>query len=355
MTKPGLSALDSPSDSSIPKRIRELDGLRAVAVILVVAHHVYNYSGSLPGVDWVKQSLGHLGLAGVQLFFVISGFIITKLLVREYECGGRISLRAFFVRRFFRIVPPFAAYFVFLVLLKKAGLVEVSTQNLWVSAAFLGNWGLFDSNSWLLAHTWSLAVEEQFYLLFPPVLCVLLGVGRGLILAVTSALYLACLYFFDFFDFIYILAGVIWAVNEQRFRHGLTDRSRWWPFVFAGLLLAVRFSGMTELCPHVKVHLFEPLVCAGLVAWFVYNPDKCAPLRWAPVQAIGACSYSIYLWQQLFTGPSTAYGSSWNPAGFPLSLLWLALSAGLSYFLIEKTSLRLGRFVSMKIRAKPAD
>lgn len=326
-----------------------------MAVILVLAHHVYNYSGSLPGVDWLSQLLGHLGLAGVHLFFIISGFIITKLLVREYECDGRISLRAFYVRRFFRIVPPFAAYLAVLVLLSKAELVEVSPHDLWVGAVFLGNWGLFDSNSWLLAHTWSLAVEEQFYLLFPAVLCVFLGFGRGGTLGVTGVLYLACLWFFDFFDFIYVLAGAIWALNEMRLRQWLTDCSWWWPCLLVGLSLSVRFSGVTELCPHVKVHLFEPLVYATFVAWFVYNPDKCALLRLAPVQAIGACSYSIYLWQQLFTGPSNAYGSTWNPAGFPLSLLWLALSAGLSYFLIEKKSLRWGRILSTRIRARPAD
>lgn len=353
MTNPGQNVSGSSPDLYSQRRILELDGLRAVAVIFVVAHHLYNYSGSFPGVDWLKKSMGFLGLFGVHLFFVISGFIITKLLIRENDGGGCISLRAFYVRRFFRIVPPFAVYLAFLLIIRELGLIEVSTNNLLVGAAFLGNWGLFDANSWLLAHTWSLGIEEQFYVVFPPFLCILLGAGRGRSLVVMTCLYLACACAFDFSDFVYILAGVTWALREQKITKWITDRPLMWPCFLAGLLVASSLCEISAFGFPIVTRILNPVFCVIFVAWFVCNPDKCAPLRWPVTQAIGACSYSIYIWQQFFTGSITSSGGAWDLAGFPFSLLWLAAFTWISYFFIEKPSTRLGRKISVRLFAKP--
>ncbi len=113
----------------------------------------------------------------MSIFFAISGFLITHLLVEEQTREGRIDLRAFYVRRVLRIVPPF---FVFLALLALARHLEgapLRLDELAVSAGFLWNY-LSPRGTWALGHSWSLAVEEQFYLLWPGLL-VLLGLRKG--------------------------------------------------------------------------------------------------------------------------------------------------------------------------------
>jgi len=179
-------------------RYAGLDGLRAVAVLLVVVYHLFP--------AWFL----HSGFVGVDVFFVISGFLITSLLLRERAASGRIALRAFWTRRARRLLPALAL------------VVTVSSSAAWLvggdvlvdlgrqvlgAATFSYNWvAIADGASYfsgaepeLFRNLWSLAVEEQFYVLWPLLLPVLLVVRRRW-LRLTVALALAA-------------ASALWAVS----------------------------------------------------------------------------------------------------------------------------------------------
>ena len=155
-----------------------LDGLRAVAVTLVVAYHL--------DFGWARG-----GFLGVDLFFVISGFLITTLLIREHDSAGRIALGSFWTRRFRRLVPPLVIMTAATVAATRLyGLPEQWSSIRWDAAAavgYLANWRfVFAEQSYFetllgpspLRHTWSLAVEEQWYVLWPAVVVGLLFIAE---------------------------------------------------------------------------------------------------------------------------------------------------------------------------------
>lgn len=166
-------------------RLRALDGLRGLAILMVVAGHAAaNYrplSASVRG--WLEAFANPQ--QGVRIFFALSGYLITSLLLRETSETGRVDLRAFWRRRAVRIFP---AYYAFLAAIALWGLFDagaLSWPHWWAAATFTWNYALTvlpppTQDLWVLGHTWSLAVEAQFYLFWPPLL-VLLGPRRGLL------------------------------------------------------------------------------------------------------------------------------------------------------------------------------
>jgi peptidoglycan/LPS O-acetylase OafA/YrhL len=150
----------------------ELDGLRGVAILLVLLVHVLN---------WPRG-----GLLGVDIFFTLSGFLITTLLLEEWEAHGSISLGKFYLRRWFRLFPALAAFVAAYVLFVVA--FGNDNQGLRLTGAVYGityvsNWVMAFNGpypEWEIGHLWSLAVEEQFYLLWPVLLTFLLRRGFGL-------------------------------------------------------------------------------------------------------------------------------------------------------------------------------
>ena len=157
------------------RRVPGIDGLRGLAVLAVVLYHFFG--DIMPG-----------GYVGVDLFFVLSGFLITSLLIRERAVTGRIDLKDFWLRRLRRIAP--AAIFVLVVSIAAAGIIGGDpavglTTQFFGTLFFVNNWTQIagsesyfaDSGVQLLAHYWSLAVEEQFYVFWPLVFVALLAIG----------------------------------------------------------------------------------------------------------------------------------------------------------------------------------
>src|SRR5947209_3439497 len=138
------------------RRIPSLDGLRAISITLVMLSHLLKWKHISVAV------LGAYGSLGVFIFFVLSGYLITNLLLREYQRTSTISLRDFYLRRAFRIFP---AAFVFLVVV----IVLYRHQMTWfhVAAAVLYVANMDITRPWIFGHLWSLSIEEQFYLLWP--------------------------------------------------------------------------------------------------------------------------------------------------------------------------------------------
>lgn len=159
--------MSHPTECMALKRFGSLDGLRALSIVAVIGHHT--------APSWVSGSRAHIGAEGVYLFFAISGFLITTLLLRERDRRGPIDLKVFYWRRALRIVPLYVT-----VLMLYVTLVWVMERHSMAGQAFFANLPYFltyTSNLFvqlddrtLFCSAWSLAAEDQFYLIWPPVL-----------------------------------------------------------------------------------------------------------------------------------------------------------------------------------------
>ncbi|MHC4824836.1 MAG: acyltransferase family protein, partial [Planctomycetota bacterium] len=167
-----------------------LDGLRAASILAVIWHHATQRGiFSLPMAD--------RGFLGVDMFFVLSGFLIVTLLLREFDRNGRISLRNFYARRTLRIFPVYYAVLGALTLLylwkPEAGSASTFFAELPFYATYTSNW----VDTTVLALTWSLATEEQFYLFWPPVERYLKPLAVPILLVVIGISQLVNFGFFD--------------------------------------------------------------------------------------------------------------------------------------------------------------
>src|SRR5271170_4544592 len=182
------------------KRLSGLDGIRAISITLVLVFHLTASAGLRP---W------EAGAFGVDIFFVLSGFLITWLICGEEAETATISLRAFYTRRALRILPPAITYLAALVILARFGWGSISLSDITHCLLFVRN--LF-GGAVTTAHYWTLSVEEQFYLLWP-IAMVLLRTNRTR-LKIASLLVLAA----PFWRFVnYHWLGTAATINGARF------------------------------------------------------------------------------------------------------------------------------------------
>ncbi|MEI9936763.1 MAG: acyltransferase [Pseudomonadota bacterium] len=307
-----------------PTYFPTLDGWRAIAIVAVMASHslqLFDTRGVFPS-QTMQGFLRNLRI-GVDLFFAISGFLITSLLVRESAQTGTVSLRGFYIRRAFRILPVIIAYLLVLALMSSWLPGLVAPWEFPVTILFARNYLMH----WVGGATqqfWSLSVEEHFYLLWPPIL-VLVGTKRALRLAIFGvfaiAVWRAADSRYHFFSRVFsedagvlyrsdtrfdaLLAGGIAALTLDR-AQGSFDRVRSWPVtgcIFVVLALAV--AEHVRAAPSVLVVLFPLLILSTICrpSSFVSRALEARPLRW-----LGQLSYSVYVWQTLFLQvPQTSF------------------------------------------------
>lgn len=167
MSNQALSVTPKLLETTSKPRIPSLDGLRAISIFLVVIGHVsLSFPHSGRWVNFFLQIFGNSDV-GVLIFFVISGFLITTLLLQEFEKTGNICLSNFYLRRSFRIFPAFYCYMGVVFFLWMAGNIHLTWAVFGTAALFLRNYGSlfihsFPTGDWFVGHTWTLAVEEQF-------------------------------------------------------------------------------------------------------------------------------------------------------------------------------------------------
>lgn len=355
-------ALDRPTTiAAVAKRggvRRDIQGLRAVAVVVVILDHAIAWP---PG-----------GFVGVDVFFVLSGFLITGLLLREHDRSGRISIADFYRRRARRILP--VSYLVLVITVIAAAMTFTAAR----LASTLGDafWTMLFSVNWHLAlvgtdymqaagpvsplqHYWSLAVEEQFYFVWPVVLIGVLALSRWIagrrgnssarvtrrwgfaVLAVLSS------------------ASLAWAmfesVSSPTFAYFSTFSRAW--ELGAGALVALMAAKLARLSASVRVALAWTGLLGIAVSLFVITPTSTFPAPWAllPVIAtvlivvsgvgfearfnplltnrvsryIGDISYSLYLWHW----PVIVFTALFLPLENPwVVVLVLAIAFALSVF-----------------------
>ncbi len=359
-------------------RLRELDGWRAISALLVIVTHIgaAQHPGIFSRIPHTARAVPALqfywGPLGVKIFFVISGFVICRLLNSEDSSYGSVSLKAFYYRRASRILPPFYVYLAALWVLLSLGLIKDSWRTIVAASLFLTDIrGIPLPHSWFIGHTWSLAIEEQFYLVFPALFVLTPKLRRGRVcLAVFLLMVLwnlsAAYRDWDWITstqtragFACISFGVLMAIYEPRARR-LAKAVPAYVTVTIAIILFFPFYWITGLQEALFQSLFVPLAI-GLV--LLFSVERGPLLRrflcCRPMQAIGVTSYGIYLWQELFTAPKTFVSASgvipyFSPAGeiIPMLLPLLVVIVPLSYFLIEKPAMRLGRALSLRARQK---
>jgi len=335
------------SESEAQPRDPELDGLRGIAVGLVLACHAL---GVRLGFSWGSP----LGALGVQLFFALSGFLITRLLVRELDATGTIELKRFYLRRALRIFPAFYVFLAVVALLIHQGLVtDTNWKSLAAAAVYISN---IRGSSTTLGHTWSLAVEEQFYALWPLALTFIPGprrrqatigiilvffVWRGVAIALELWPYQSSV-FYERTDFrldSLLLGGLLAMRAPATHRRPASIR-------LAGLVLSVLgFTFSPALSQFVFLRPFALTVTAVLAAAVVKGVLDCSGmastswLRGSALRGLGRISYSVYLWQQpVLLAPLVGLFIPGGVAGGLVICLGLASA---SYFLVERPMLRL--------------
>jgi peptidoglycan/LPS O-acetylase OafA/YrhL len=334
----------------------ELDGVRGIAVLLVVAHHFA--PARLPG-----------GFLGVDIFFVLSGFLITTLLLEEQAKHGCINLRFFYLRRILRLLPAVLAMLcavcLFLWLAGDAKALANARNGAFYTLAYVANW----VRAWWPLHslepfdiTWSLAIEEQFYLVWPLLLLVFLkskarpswligGLLFGLVAVIAHRWILwqetlspARIYYGTDTRADALLCGCLVAAVLHYGYLPATERAREYfngtAYIF--LLWLIYLTWTTHSDEGLLFMGGYTLVALGVAVWLLVLmlwPARLVlhTLRWPPLRWCGRVSYGLYLWHwPVLVLGVRKYGFEWPAA--------LALTFGitaLSYYLLEQPALRL--------------
>jgi peptidoglycan/LPS O-acetylase OafA/YrhL len=311
---------------------------------------------------------------GVDIFFVISGFLITLLLLRERERAGRISLSAFYVRRALRILPAYIAYLSVVLFVQRAGLAYMDGRAWLTSLTYTVNFLPVPNPYWMIGQMWSLSVEEHFYLAWPVTL-VLLGKRKSVVVLVAGTVAASILRFIvwehyreyidkDFFTLTRIdtigvgclLAILAWDPRSWSLARLLRGRTT--VAVILATLGFVLSIAVLSRSGKYAIFLKNPIE-AVLIAFVIFasanGPDSLVGrlLGWRPLVLVGVLSYSLYLWQP-FLAPQ---GDRW-PFPWPVNLALMIAGSLASHLLVERPFLRLKDRGSLRKHAStslPAD
>ncbi len=349
----------SRSRPAVTSRLQSLDGWRAVSILMVLGCH----AAFVVGFPFSRSPVYNPvfdGNLGVRFFFVISGFLITWLMILERDKKGSVSLREFYIRRCLRILPTYFAFLGVLAVLEVTGIGKQSADA-WVgNLTFTRNMrgGVTGGDSFS-AHLWSLSVEEQFYLVWPVVFCFvgkrsdrsLLGFLVIIILAVAAIRGANYMWFagnaFKYFDCLAFgcFGAVLFAHRRGVLEWYLKARPFWTValgialilFPHIASLLSAKTVTVTQLGPSFQALGFTILLLHSVLApeW---GPYQLLNLEW--VRRIGVWSYSLYIWQQLFWRSPQIFGLNrvWWMGAWIVPLLAVAL---LSYYGLERPFFKL--------------
>jgi peptidoglycan/LPS O-acetylase OafA/YrhL len=336
------------SESYIPT----LDGWRAVAVTIVILNHcqLLFLESSTSFMRALAPVVVHGGI-GVDVFFALSGYLITTLLLMEQSATGRIRLGAFY--RLFRIVPAMFVYLSTLAILKAVNVLPgISVAELASAQLFVRNY--FQEGSWYTGHFWSLAVEEHYYFVIPWILSLLTREGAVRTLATLGVACIAT-------RFVQLTYFPGLSVNPEFRTENRVDALMWGSLVavlmedrrrremLLGVLKPAVLVPLVAVMAAIVVVSEEQWLRRTLVAialplmilYTVTQPDGTLGrilehpwLRW-----VGRLSYSLYIWQQLFF-VLLPVEQRLVIHTFPINVIGTLCCAVASYYLVERTFLR---------------
>ena len=334
----------------LPKKIPSLDGLRAISISFVLIAHMSGTRYFLKN-EWLER----LGLFGVRVFFVISGFLITTLLLKEFAGTGRISIKDFYLRRIFRIFPAFYFYAIVITILSLSRVIVLLPGD--ILHAFTYTMNYHHPHSWYLAHIWSLSVEEQFYLLWPAALLIARpqrGIKIALGVVLLAPLIRIGSYFFlpehggiglgqqfqmvaDSLAVGCFMAGIYnWLGAQEWYLHFLS--SNFFLIIPLTLIGTIALQDRPRIFSLAGMSIMNVAmaICIDRYVRFPNGPIGMI-LNFRPLAFVGVLSYSLYLWQQPFLNRhSTSIHTS-----FPLNLFLTFIVAICSYYFVEKPFLRI--------------
>jgi peptidoglycan/LPS O-acetylase OafA/YrhL len=373
-TPSSLSHQGTESEISAPRlglgRLAGLDGIRGLAVLLVVLSHMVSRTvGMLPAIG-LSTGIRHAvdgGYLGVDVFFVLSGFLITSLLLDEQRQRGRVRFRAFYARRALRLLPALyvmlAAQILYTLIARQP--VVTTLQTALGAVLYVTNWqGVYHSTTIAkpLGHLWSLSVEEQFYLVWPVVLIACFGLNRRVRIVIPA--------FIALIDIVIVQRIGLWQIHGWLQPFTRTDARA--DSLLIGALLAwlwTRYSipvGLVRRFGWVAIAaLFVLVFAAGPAAsqsfWYYGGftvfavvtavvilavVDGHAPgtqfFTLRPLTALGRVSYGVYLWHLPIFVAVGYQGRNW-PALMRLvvGLGLTAVATALSWRYVEQPASRL--------------
>ena len=336
----------------------EIDGLRAIAVISVIFYHAQ--------IELLNHKLFLGGFIGVDIFFVISGYLITSIILKELLITGKFSFPKFYERRIRRILP--ALLLIMLASLPLAWLYLLPTSFVDFSKSILYSLG-FGSNFYFhfsgeeygaisgffkpLLHTWSLSVEEQYYILFPIILLISLRFFKNYIIIIFLIGFLLSLIIADWGSKNYpsltfyilptrgweLLAGSILAYYELKLGHRSQNKILNIVLPYIGLfLILISILFFNDGTRHPSLITLPPIIGVCLIIWFTSKKKLVTNILSSKILVgIGLISYSLYLWHY----PVFAYaritdfaqGDIFRKIFIALIIIILSI---LSYFFVER-------------------
>lgn len=342
------------------KYIKGFDGIRGISIIFVLLTHLGLYS-FLPDNIFMKKHIYMLisGTTGVTIFFALSGFLITRILLIEKSKVGTINLLLFYKKRFLRLLPPLVIFYTAIAFLMFFGKIHTTVIGFLFSIFYLYNFVPNEFYTGELGHTWSLAVEEQFYFTWPFVILLFSKkktIKIGLLLILISILFVFLLNNWEYKDSIYlnnlfkvnrwffpavapIITGsiasiIIFSLNNKVSKRILNI------MVIVGLILYL--SPLVYISKYYQISvIIQAIGISSLLVWVFCNQNSFVVnkvLSNRVLSFIGVISYGIYVYQGLFlrTGPS----GNLNVQQFPLNIILVFVVSILSYYLLEKPVLK---------------
>ena len=334
-----MGTLFGGAKAIVRNRTIELDFLRGIAIIAVMGYHFHTVATGFRVIPIIQYPFTHFGREGVNLFFTLSGFLVGGLLLRQYASTGVIDARRFIVRRIFKIWP---AYYVLIAFHMVAGRHPLSTfavQNLTHLQNYLGT---------SISQTWSLAVEEHFYLLLPALLllfarwklranailamlgliCLVVLIGRSITVANggLDAAFFQTQYRIDSLLAGVMLAAVYW-MKPDLYRRLAQKKGMLLAivgFLVAWLAFATRHDALDESIGYT-------IQATGYVALIVLMLEHTGAMArgwlFRAIAWVGVYSYGIYLWHSIAFAPADILIAKTTALGLPALVIWaLALA-----------------------------
>lgn len=340
------------------KHYQSLDGWRAIGIALVVLGHA-KYTVEKSSLYYFFAENFIYAELGVRIFFILSGFLITTLLLKELVNKGKINIPQFFINRALRIFPVLYLYITVILALNFHYRLDINYLPFIGSLLYFTNF-ILSANTWLTGHTWSLSLEEQFYAVWPLVLtflkrkawifCTLIILSAPLLRILwhlSGSYYKTLGPFIDGADGIFM--GTMISIIS--FKGLIKTTSKYWSnyllHLFAILLIFFCYyfshKGMLVkfLVPFGRI-TSDLAICYLMLATIINKKGIIVKILNNPIVVkIGIISYSLYIWQQLFLLPFSYYPNILPRAIFPINIIISSMIAFMSYYFYEIHFLKL--------------